>query len=391
MIPKILFPILGFATALVICAYAIPVIIKVAFIRKIYDKPGGRKTHKGYIPNLGGIAIFAGFVISFICWTQFSDSVYFQYLILGLILLHFLGVKDDIVPLAPHKKLLGQILAAVVLVVAGKFRINNLHGIFGIFHLSAPVSIGLSIFAVVFLINSFNLIDGIDGLAGGISLLIALAFSYIFWESGQYNITIATLALAGALVGFLYYNRQPARIFMGDAGSMCIGYLMAAFGFLFLSVNSAQIRLFDHNPAVLLCFFVVPVFDTLRVFSVRIAHKTSPFKADSNHIHHKLLALGLSHGKTSILLTTVNAIFIVLGYILRGLNSNIFIIIILSLAYLLSAAAEFTMLKRRRVPSFPIKVDYNSELVAFNPTKPISWESKNSMANVENELVKIDD
>jgi len=369
MLSKVLFPLLGFATALCISAYAIPIIIKVAFIRKLYDKPGGRKTHKRFVPNLGGIAIFAGFVLAFVCWTNFSDSVYLQYLILGLIILHFLGVKDDIVPLTPYKKLVGQIIAAGVLVIPGKFRINDLHGILGIYHLAAPVSIGLSVFAVILLINSFNLIDGIDGLAGGISLLISLLFSYIFWKSGLNNILVASVALAGALVGFLFYNRQPARIFMGDAGSMCIGYLMAAFSFQFMNSAAANPNgLFHRNPALLLAIFIVPLFDTLRVFTIRILHKKSPFEADSNHIHHKLLRIGLSHGMASITLTLANLSFIVAAYFLQDLNPNLFILIMLFAAGILSFVptyvADYKSIRNYRLTTFSdFKVIHPQELV----------------------------
>ena len=369
MLSKILFPLLGFATALCISAYAIPIIIKVAFIRKLYDKPGGRKTHKRFVPNLGGVAIFAGFVLAFICWTNFSDSVYLQYLILGLIILHFLGVKDDIVPLTPYKKLIGQIIAAAVLVVPGRFRINDLHGILGIYHLSVPVSIGLSVFAVILLINSFNLIDGIDGLAGGISLLISLLFSYIFWKSGLNNILVASVALAGALVGFLFYNRQPARIFMGDAGSMCIGYLMSAFSFQFMNSAAANPDgLFHRNPGVLLAVFIVPLFDTLRVFTIRILEKKSPFEADSNHIHHKLLRMGLSHGMASITLTVVTLGFIIMAYFLQDLNPNLFILIMLFAAGLLSFVPKYIIdyknAEKFRLTSFSdFKVIHPQELV----------------------------
>jgi len=369
MLPKILFPILGFATALCVSVYSIPIIIKVAFIRKLYDKPGGRKTHNRFVPNLGGVAIFAGFALSFICWTNFSDSVYLQYLILGLILLHFLGVKDDIVPLVPYKKLGGQIIAATVLVIPGMFRINDLHGILGIYHLSVSAAIGLSIFAVILLINSFNLIDGIDGLAGGISLLISLLFSYIFWRSGLNNILVASLALAGALVGFLFYNRQPARIFMGDAGSMCIGYLMAAFSFQFMNSASAVPNgLFHRNPGVLLAVFIVPLFDTLRVFTIRILDKKSPFEADSNHIHHKLLRMGLSHGMASITLTLVNLGFIIMAYFLQDLNPNLFILITLFAAGLLSLIPTYkvdykNIKKYRLTPFSDFKVIQPQELV----------------------------
>jgi len=382
MSTTILLPLLGFATALIVSAYSIPVIIKVAFIRKIYDKPGGRKTHKGYVPNLGGIAIFAGFTLSFVCWTNFSDSVYLQYLILGLIILHFIGVKDDIVPLTPYKKLIGQLLAAAILVIPGKFRINDLHGILGIYQISAPYSIGLSIFAVVLLINSFNLIDGIDGLAGGISLLISLVFSYVFWRSGLNNILVASLALSGALVSFLFYNKQPARIFMGDAGSMCIGYLMAAFSFQFVhAIETAQNTLFHHNSAVLLAFFIIPLFDTLRVFILRILNKKSPFQADSNHIHHKLLDLGMSHGKASITLTVVNILFFVMAFLLEDLSPNLFIIGILAFATSLTAIPLLLLRRKNNERQIPT---LNPQLTRFNVIKPIEFlKSSNVQPSVK--------
>ncbi|MGH2644434.1 MAG: glycosyltransferase family 4 protein, partial [Chitinophagaceae bacterium] len=226
---EVLFPIASLLTSAIITAYSIPSIIKIAYIKKLYDKPGGRKTHKGFVPNLGGIGIFAAFIIAFLCWGNFSQSSQWQYLLLGLVILHFIGVKDDISPLVPVKKLIGQILAACILVIPGRFRISGLHGILGIYHLPVIIAIPLSIFAVIVLINSFNLIDGVDGLAAGLSIIITLAFAVIFWERGMNNPLVASMVLIGALLSFLFYNRQPARIFMGDAGSMCIGYLMATF------------------------------------------------------------------------------------------------------------------------------------------------------------------
>lgn len=365
MLSKVLFPLLGFATALCVSLYALPIIIKIAFIRKLYDKPGGRKAHKRFIPNLGGIAIFASFLLSFICWTDFSDSVYLQYLTLGFILLHFLGLKDDIVPLTPYKKLIGQIIAAAVLVVPGQFRIIDLHGIFGIYQLSVPLSIGISVFVVILLINSFNLIDGIDGLAGGISLLISLLFSYIFWKSGLNNILIASVALAGALVGFLFYNRQPARIFMGDAGSMCIGYLMAAFSFQFMNITVTNSNgLFHYNPAILLALFIVPIFDTFRIFAIRISHKKSPFEADRNHIHHKLLQLGLSHGKIALILTAVTAGFVIFAGILSSLNPSLLMLICLSFCCLASILLYY---KIKRLEKHRPATSFLSDFKAIDP------------------------
>lgn len=326
MITNLMAAVFGLITATVISLYAIPVIIKVAFIKKLYDRPGGRKTHRGYVPNLGGIAIFAAFLISFICWANFSHHAHVQYLILGLILLHFLGVKDDIVPLVPFKKLGGQILSAAILVIPGQTRVTDLYGILGFHQLSPAASIVLSIFAVIVIINAFNLIDGVDGLAGGIALIISLAFSYAFWQQGRFNMLVASLTLSGALAGFLIYNRAPAKIFMGDAGSMGIGYLMAAFSFHFVHLNEiASGSTFHHNPAAVVAFLIIPLFDTLRVFTLRILHGRSPFSADCNHIHHRLLSLGLGHGQTSLVLYGVNVLFIGLAYLMRDSNPNVFL------------------------------------------------------------------
>lgn len=361
----------SFLTALIIALYAIPVIIKVAFIKKLYDKPGGRKTHQGYVPNLGGIAIFAAFLIALVGWAKFSENSHLQYLILGLILLHFMGVKDDIVPLVPFKKLGGQITTAAILVIPGHFRLTNLYGILGIYQLPTVASILLSIFMVIFIVNSFNLIDGVDGLAGGISLIISLAFSYAFWSKGQYNMLIASMALSGALASFLFYNKAPARIFMGDAGSMGIGYLMAIFAFQFVQINELPaFGLFHHNPASVLAFMIIPLFDTVRVFTLRILHGRSPFSADCNHIHHRLLSLGFSHSKTSLLLYGVNIGFIMLAYILRFLNPNLFILVICIVACMLAMVpACLSYLKKEKAREImPSTFNLNTSL-NFNKEK----------------------
>ncbi len=353
-----LFSFAGLFTAMIITAYGIPSIIKVANIKKIYDKPGGRKTHKGYVPNLGGIPIFAGFIIAFLCWADFSGSAQWSYFLGGLIILHFIGVKDDISPLVPVKKLLGQILAAGILVIPGGFRINNLQGISGIHQLPVWVAVPLSIFAVIVIINSFNLIDGVDGLAAGLSVIIALAFALIFWQKGMQIPFVASMILTGALVSFLYYNIQPAKIFMGDAGSLCIGYVMATFSFEL--VNAADIpgkTLFHHNPAIVVAFLIIPLFDTLRVFSLRLFNKRSPFTADANHVHHRLQALGLEHKSISALLYGVNILFIGLAFLIKDVNPNLFILIIIGVACLLASVPAFLLHLRAKENAVNIPVE----------------------------------
>lgn len=374
----ILFPLAGLVTAALITAYGIPSIIKVASIKKLYDKPGGRKTHKGFVPNLGGIPIFAAFIITFLCCADFAGSSHWQYFLLGLIILHFIGVKDDIFPLAPVKKLLGQILAAGVLVIPGRFCITNLHGVLGIHQLPAAAAIPLSIFAVIVIINSFNLIDGIDGLAAGLSIIIALAFAIVFWQKGMYNPLIAATILTGALVIFLFYNWQPARIFMGDTGSMCIGYLMAAFSFEF--VNAANMpgkALFHHNPSVIIALLIIPLFDTLRVFSLRILNKKSPFTADCNHVHHRLQALGLEHKKISFILYSVNILFIGLAFLMRDVNPNVFVLVTVGIACLLASVPNFLLHRQAKgepgktqaIPAIQITTFFNNNNKVKEPVQ----------------------
>lgn len=384
---NILFVIFSFFTALIISFYAIPVIIKVAYIKKIYDKPGGRKTHKGHVPNLGGIAIFAAFIMSFVCWTNFSNSAQLQYFILGLILLHFMGVKDDIVSLTPYKKLAGQIIAAAILVIPGKFRIVDMHGILGIYGIAPWLGIIFSIFAAVLIINSFNLIDGIDGLAAGISLIIALTYSYIFFQRGMYSALIASATLSGALISFLFYNWQPAKIFMGDAGSMSIGYLMAGLSFLVVNSrpeNATGPLRFNHNPAMVIAFLIIPLFDTLRVFIIRILKKQSPFVADCNHIHHKLLNLGLSHHNSTLILCAVNIMFIGLAYLFQDVNPNFFILIMLFVASALSLIPILALeYQRKKRNSFP-KIQEQPPIQIVSSLKHPSISRHSVLANESN-------
>ncbi|TAM97197.1 MAG: undecaprenyl/decaprenyl-phosphate alpha-N-acetylglucosaminyl 1-phosphate transferase [Chitinophagaceae bacterium] len=374
----ILFAFAGLITAAIIAAYGIPSIIKVANIKKLYDKPGGRKTHKGFVPNLGGIPIFAAFFIAFLCWADFSGSSQWQYLLLGLIILHFIGVKDDISPLVPAKKLMGQVLAASILVIPGRFRINNLHGVLGIHQLPMAIAIPLSIFAVIVIINSFNLIDGIDGLAAGLSIIIAAAFAVTFWQKGMYNPLVAAMILTGALISFLFYNHQPARIFMGDTGSMGIGYLMAAFSFEFVNIaNMPGKALFHHNPSVVIAFLIIPLFDTLRVFSLRIFNKKSPFTADRNHVHHRLQSLGLEHKNISLIFYSVNILFIGLAFLMKDLNPNVFILVIVGTSVFLASVPNFLLHQRAKwetgkiqpAPAIHITTIFANQAVESVPAK----------------------
>lgn len=340
----------GLITAGLVTFLSIPIIIRVCYGLKLLDLPGGRKIHTCKIPNLGGVALYVSFFFSVLAWGDFHTSTALQYFLLGLSVLFFVGLKDDVVPMSPLKKLGGQVVGAFLLVVLAGFKIQDLHGLFGIHHVITPVSELISMFLVVATINAFNLIDGIDGLAGGIALIVALTYGTIFWVKGLHNMHIAAFVLSGALISFLYYNAYPAKIFMGDTGSMTIGYIVAALTLKFLNcdLDLPNGETFHPNPAIAAAILVIPFFDTLRVIVFRLLHKTSPFKADRNHIHHILLDCGLNHFQASAMLYVANGLFIALAYVLRRTNPNLLILAVIALATVLTSIAVYV----RRLKTF---------------------------------------
>ncbi|MBI3882860.1 MAG: undecaprenyl/decaprenyl-phosphate alpha-N-acetylglucosaminyl 1-phosphate transferase, partial [Sphingobacteriales bacterium] len=191
--------------AFIITFYAIPVIIQVARAKKLFDEPDERKIHKKVIPTLGGLGIFAGFIVAILIGVpKFSGEV--QYFAAAAIVMFFLGIKDDILVLSAGKKFLGQVIAAIIIIVFGSIRLTNMHGFLGIGEIPVIASYILTFFTVLVIVNSFNLIDGIDGLAGSLGLLTTAVFGAFFFYNGQLTYAVIALSLSGSLLGFLIYN-----------------------------------------------------------------------------------------------------------------------------------------------------------------------------------------
>jgi len=304
---------MGFITAFFVVMISMPSLIKVAKLKHLVDSPvEERKMHRWSIPTLGGVVIFGAIVFSYSLWfpNQVLDAREFindfKHIIACLILLFFIGIKDDIIGTAPIKKLVAHIIVAFILVIMADIRIESMHGIFGV-NVTLPlwVSYMLTFFVYIVIINSINLIDGLDGLAGSISFLSSFIFGVLFYYSGHMPLSLLSFVLSGTMLGFVFFNFAPARVFMGDAGSLSIGVI-----FCLLAINSinanyelAPVWLQKLNkPVLAMSILVYPLIDTLRVFSVRIIKGVSPFKADKNHIHHKLKALGFGHAKSTLVL-----------------------------------------------------------------------------------------
>ena len=326
--------IFGFLTALFVVLFAMPSLIKVAKLKNLVDSPTEeRKMHRWSIPTLGGVVIFGAIVFSYTLWFpveyDFIDGtvVNFKFLIASLILLFFVGVKDDVIGTAPIKKLIAHIIVAFILVVMANLRIESMHGIFGIYDtLSLWQSYLLTLFVYLVIINAINLIDGLDGLAGLISLASSIFFGILFYFSGNIPLSLLSFVLSGTMMGFVFFNFHPARVFMGDAGSLAIGSIFCVLAINAINENYFLAPLwiqYLNKPVLIMSFLAYPLIDTLRVFILRIFRGNSPFKADKNHIHHYFERLGIGHGKTSLILffySITVVVFLVILHLYMGVN-----------------------------------------------------------------------
>lgn len=320
--------VLIFLTSLLVVALAIPPIITVAFQKHLFDDPAeSRKVHKRIVPNFGGIAIFSGFLFTSSLFIPSHLLPEGNILMAAGLILFLIGLKDDIVGLSPSIKFIAQFSSATIIVVAADIRIANLHGVLGIQELPYLASIILTMFFVVGVVNAFNLIDGIDGLAGTLAIMLTLMYAILFFGAGELGWSYLAISLTGAMLGFLCYNVSPAKIFMGDSGSLLLGFIAAVLSIKFLEITDGYDTFFGplevtSTLGLVLAILIIPVFDTLRVFTLRILRNTSPFTADNNHLHHRLLFLGLSHMQATLVLVVCNVVFIILALSLQQLGNN---------------------------------------------------------------------
>lgn len=329
--------VLVFITSFLVTFFAIPSIINLARKRHLVDEPGERRVHSVSTPSLGGIGIFVGTLLAILLWTPFKHFGDLQYILCAFIIVFLLGTKDDLDPVKPKIKFLGQVFAAGILVVFANIRITSLYGIFGIETLSYPASLLFSLFIIIVIINAFNLIDGINGLSGSIGVLMALSFGTWFFMVDRIELASLAFALTGALLAFLYFNVTPAKIFMGDTGSLFLGIAAAILAISFIEYHNVipESRFaFDSAPAVAIGILIIPLFDTLRLVVTRLLSRKSPFQADKNHIHHILLDLGLSHMQATAVLIFVNMIFIFLVYQLQHIGALRLMLLLLGLSIL---------------------------------------------------------
>ncbi|MFA7687957.1 MAG: MraY family glycosyltransferase [Moheibacter sp.] len=328
--------VIAFVLSFVLVYTAIPKIIRVSYRKYLMDVPGSRSSHSKKIPTLGGVAIY--FAITIVT-TIFSADMLHQEIFFSaaLVLLFFIGLMDDMLVVAPKKKLYAQIVSALMIAIGSDVRIQSLFGLGGVYELSYWVSILLTTFVFVIIINAYNLIDGIDGLAGGVGMLISLCFVFIFFRMYDYSTGFLAIAMLGSLLAFLKFNLSDQyKIFMGDTGSMVVGYLISFMAIKFMNLSSAEWIMIQNAPIIAVAILIVPIIDTLSVIIIRLSKGKSPFTPDKNHIHHRILRLGFTHGETSLIICLSNVLIIAFAYTIRHLDINLMLFLVMIAALLLS-------------------------------------------------------
>ncbi len=356
-------PILAFITAFTLVYFAIPSIINVARKKHLMDEPNDRGAHSESVPTLGGIAIFAGVLFSVVMWTPFQVFTELQYILCAFIILFLIGVKDDLDPISPWKKLIGQIIAASILIFKANIMFTGLHGVFGIEELPYWLCVLFTLFTILVIINAFNLIDGINGLSGSTIVLISLTLGGWFYIVDRMELTILALSLAGATIGFLRYNFTPARIFMGDTGSLFLGATCSVLIIQFVELQgslSAGRFVFHSAPAVAIGIMILPLFDTLRVFCIRMSQRKSPFQPDRNHIHHLVIDAGFSHMQATGILVLTNVAFILMVTMLDTIGSIPLILLSMGLALILTNSLRH-IAQRKQQKMHELKLGFSEE------------------------------
>ncbi|MFC1517328.1 MraY family glycosyltransferase [Candidatus Margulisiibacteriota bacterium] len=314
----------------------IPIIKKLAIRWGALDYPGGRKIHANPIPRLGGLGIYLGFIIALLTVIAIYRSVelleLYKPIIYGASLIILLGIVDDIKGLKPPVKLFFQLSIAVMTVAMG-VRIEFFNNPFGgVFYIPPFISWTLTILWIVGVTNTINLIDGIDGLAAGVTLIAVITLFVVAILLKRFEVALLAATLAGATFGFLKYNFSPASIFMGDTGSMFLGYCLACISVLGVLKSAATLAL-----AIPILALGIPLIDTFAAIFRRVRNKKHIFKADDQHLHHRLLRLGFSQKQVVWVIYYVSIILSIgalLITMVSGLWAFIFLVTIIFLVYI---------------------------------------------------------
>lgn len=336
------YPIFFFLGSYILTFLTIPKIIGLVEYKNLMDSPNNRSSHIKKTPTLGGVSFFYTLILALFflrSWSNFEESIY---IMTGLTVLFIIGLKDDLVVLSPYTKLAAQLISVFFILSNESFMIHSLNGFMGIYEIPFYIYYIVGGFIMVTIINAYNLIDGIDGLAAIVGIIILIIYATIFYMTKEYFFLLISLTLNGCLIAFLKFNFSTTdqKIFMGDTGSLIVGYIISILTLKFLALSPEDYDnlpfLIENIPLIAISILIVPLFDTARVFTIRLAKKRSPFSADRNHTHHILIDyFKLSHKKASLIIGTFNLLFVYLFIILGSTSYNFWLASVLVITVIL--------------------------------------------------------
>lgn len=357
---------LAFAVVAILAGFIIPQILLIAFRKNLFDDIDPRKIHKGAVPRLGGIAFFPSILFAILIIMglvtadgdveiirSFTDNLSsLCFITCGIITLYLIGMADDLVGVKYRAKFAAQIVAAGFVIVGG-ITLDNLHGFLWLHELPTAVAILLTILLTVFITNSINLIDGIDGLASGLSAIACAFYGYVCFKIGLHVYAALAFATLGALVPFFYYNvfgnaAKHSKIFMGDTGALTIGLILSV-----LSIKICSFSSYDKTVNLGVVAFaplLIPCCDVVRVYLHRIKEHKSPFLPDKNHIHHKLLALGMTQRAAMPIIVLSSIVLTAVNYLLSA-HINITLLFALDITVWIIANSILSHAINRRIQS----------------------------------------
>jgi UDP-GlcNAc:undecaprenyl-phosphate/decaprenyl-phosphate GlcNAc-1-phosphate transferase len=304
-----------------------PIVISVLKKAKIGDAPGGRKIHKNFTPSMGGISFVIATFVTLAIWGWQFPLPDIRFLLGAIALMFIVGLRDDMVELKAKHKLLGQFVAVLLVVVAGDIRIKEFHGFLGVQELHILVSYGFTSFVLLALTNAFNLIDGLDGLAGTVASISLSLLGGWFYIQGLESYAVLSFSLLGGVLAFMVFNWHPAKIFMGDTGSLTLGFALGSLVVAFMENNAglpqgAFLR-FEPSFTAGIVLMIYPLYDMAMVFARRISQGKHPMIADKTHIHHFMMRMGLKHNEVALTLGLLQVCLILLVFILGNYSDNI--------------------------------------------------------------------
>ena len=306
----------------------IPLIIKATERFSYINKPLLNNSDIQIRSTLGGLAIFFGSLVSIVfSLDNIEDGQTLNLYTTSFIVL-LVGLTKDTLKLNTYQKLIGQVAAAMIIIAVCDIRFTSLYNLFGITEVPIAVSYLLSLFTVIVITNAYNLIDGIDGLSGSVGIISTLFFGIYFYLNEQIGFALIALSLCGALLAFLNYNWAPSKIFMGDTGSLFIGFFLSILAIRFIDFNHTNAGsefAFGGSIGTAVAVLILPLADTFRVFVKRVLRGKSPMHPDRTHVHHILLRLGCNHAQATGILVTVNIIFVLLALVLKDFSDAVVI------------------------------------------------------------------